>query len=187
MSDQCPEAELQAIVVAMGSESDQLDRVESLLLTYPDDARLRFLRGSILIGAGRLIEAHRELTQAVSLAPDFAIARFQLGFFQLTSGEAENALETWGRLDRLPDGHYLRKFIDGLRCLIRDDFVGAIANLKDGISLNQENPPLNKDMQLLIDECTPLAQQPSARQNIDIDVSEASLILGRFTGQGKPH
>lgn len=181
MSTLCSEDALQGLVqdVQSSDQSGAIDRVDALLLAFPEDPRLHFLKGSMLISAGRLIEAHRAMSQAVTLAPDFAIARFQLGFFQLTSGEPENALETWGRLDRLPDDHYLRKFVDGLRCLIRDDFPGAIAHLADGIALNQENPPLNNDMGLLIDKCRDLAQTNALARD-DGPVSETSLILRQF-------
>lgn len=157
----------------------QIARLDALLLAYPDDARLHFLRGSILIGEKRLIEAHQSLSRAVALAPDFPLARFQLGFFQLTSGEADDALETWGRLDRLPDEHYLRKFVDGLRRLIRDDFEGTIEALSEGIALNQENPPLSRDMGLIIERC----REHLAREGEDDSdaTSETALFLKRFS------
>ena len=97
MPELCPEERLLALTQDMQSGApNPMERVEKLLAEFPDDPRLNFLRGSMLITDGRLIEAHRAMTRAVELAPDFAIARFQLGFFQLTSGEAGNALETWG-------------------------------------------------------------------------------------------
>jgi tetratricopeptide (TPR) repeat protein len=157
---------------------EQVSRIETLLLAYPDDARLHFLRGSILIGEKRFIEAHQSLSRAVALAPDFAIARFQLGFFQLTSGEADAALETWGRLDRLPDAHYLRKFVDGLRCLVRDDFTGAIGALSEGIALNHENPPLSRDMTLLIEKCREHIAQRGEQDGEPI--SATALLLRQF-------
>jgi len=157
---------------------EQISRIDALLLAYPDDGRLHFLRGSILIGEIRLIEAHESLSRAVALEPDFAIARFQLGFFQLTSGEADAALETWGRLDRLPDAHYLRKFVDGFRCLIRDDFAGAIQALGEGITLNQENPPLSRDMHLIIEKCRELLAQSGDED--DEAVSATALMLRQF-------
>jgi tetratricopeptide (TPR) repeat protein len=187
MSIMCDDQKMQELVAAMQADEDPIERIDALLNEFPEDARLHFLRGSNLIGKGRLIEAHRALSRAVTLAPDFAIARFQLGFFQLTSGEAENALETWGRLDRLPDGHYLRKFVDGLRCLIRDDFAGTIENLKQGIALNQENPPLSRDMQLIIDSCRPLLAGRSAVDTDGEAASETSLILQQFTNRSKLH
>jgi hypothetical protein len=179
MSNFCDEATMQALVALMQTGEDPIDRIDALLGEFPEDARLHFLRGSVLIGKARLIEGHRSLSRAVTLAPDYAIARFQLGLFQLTSGEAENALETWGRLDRLPDGHYLRKFVDGLRCLIRDDFNGAINNLRQGIALNEENAPLNNDMQMLIDRSIATMQGGSGEDNAEA-ASETSLVLQQF-------
>ena len=179
MAGLCSDTTLEAIVRDMQAGADQLGRVEGLLVEYPEDARLHFLCGSMLVQAGRLIEGHNELKKAVSLAPDFAIARFQLGLFQLTSGETANALETFGRLDGLPDGHYLRKFVDGLRCLIRDDFQGTIVNLREGIRLNQENPPLSGDMQMVINQCEALVS--GAKPAEDEGVSETSLILRQFS------
>lgn len=176
----CGDQEMQDLLNTMAQEGDAVERAEALLQDFPDDARLHFLRGSMLIGKGRLIEAHQSLSRAVALAPEFDIARFQLGFFQLTSGEAEKALDTWGRLDRLPDAHYLRKFVDGLRCLIRDDFAGAIERLKAGIALNQENLPLNNDMALIIRECEPLLAG-AAKDAGGEATSQTSLILQRFT------
>jgi hypothetical protein len=115
----------------------------------------------------------------VDIAPDFAIARFQLGFFQLTSGESNNALKTWARLDGLPDDNYLKIFVIGLRHLIRDEFEDCIACLKKGISLNEENPPLNNDMNLLISQCEPLigSEQQSAD---DDETSATSFMLNQF-------
>jgi len=177
MTELCSDAMLEAVVRDMqNGADDQLERVEKLLSEFPDDARLHFLCGSMLVQAGRLIEGHNELKRAVALAPDFAIARFQLGLFQLTSGETANALETFGRLDSLPDGHYLRKFVDGLRCLIRDEFPETISHLREGIRLNSENAPLNRDMQLIIHQCETLVLGQK-QDDDEANVSETSLIL----------
>jgi tetratricopeptide (TPR) repeat protein len=188
MTKMCDDEKMADVVAAMQADEDQTERVDVLLADFPEDARLHFLRASMLISKGRLIEAHRALSRAVALAPDFALARFQLGFFQLTSGEAENALESWGRLDRLPDGHYLRRFVDGLRCLIRDDFAGTIENLEQGIALNQENPPLSRDMQLIIDRCRPLLAGTGSTVDAEGEAaSETSLILQQFTNRSNLH
>jgi len=175
----CKDDTMKALIEAKIMDPDgQLSRIDQLLDDYPEDARLHFLLGSNLIGTGRLIEGHGSLSRAVEIAPDFAIARFQLGLFQLTSGETDNALETFGRLDRLPDGHYLRRFVDGLRCLIRDDFPNAIDSLQQGIRINTENPPLNNDMRMLIDRCLPFMEQ--TLEDGEGSISETSLILKQF-------
>ncbi len=181
----CDANRIQELVTAIESGADAIERIDQVLMDFPQDARLHFMRGSSLASAGRLIEAYDALKRAVELDPDFPIARFQLGLFELTSGEADKALDTWGRLDRLPDGHYLRKFIDGLRCLVRDDFRGAIDHLSEGIALNHEIPPLNNDMRMLISQCEPLlrVQQNGAGE----PASETSLILQQFADRNKLH
>jgi len=177
MAKLCRQDQLDVLVSEIeSSKSDPLPLIEARLAEFPEDGRIHFLHGSVLASAGRLIEAHDALTRAVTLAPDFPLARFQLGLFQLTSGEANEALDTWGRLDRLPDGHHLRMFVEGLRCLIRDDFRGAVQHLRNGIILNQENTPLNRDMQMLIDRCEALASDGAADH-----ASETSLLLNRFS------
>ncbi|MFA6114571.1 MAG: hypothetical protein WC729_11280 [Sphingomonas sp.] len=163
-------------------DRDEILRVDRLIGSYPDDPRLHFLRGSLLASIGRPIEALSSLKKAVDLAPDFAIARFQLGFFQLTSGEAVDALTTWGPIVLLPEGHYLRFFVGGLTHLIRDEFPETIARLQEGIAANEENPALNRDMQLIIDQVVAIPRdmpdgggEPTA--------SATSFLLDQFAGR----
>lgn len=178
----CSDEEMQQLLAAMQSDApDELAFAERLIDAYPEDARLHFLRGSLLAGSGRPIEAHAALSRAAALAPDFALARFQLGFFELTSGEAARALATWEPLDGLPPEHYLAHLVTGLRHLIHDRFAEAIAALQAGIAVNDENPPLNRDMQLIIDECGGLAGGEPAGE-----ASATSFLLDQF-GQGTTH
>ena len=78
-----------------------LAATDAALADYPADPRLLFLRGSLLAGLQRYDEARAAIAGAVELAPEFAIARFQLGFLQLTSGAAREAETTWAPLRRL--------------------------------------------------------------------------------------
>jgi tetratricopeptide (TPR) repeat protein len=180
----CSDTELQELMTAISvGDGTEIALVDRSLAQFPDDARLHFLRGSLLAGIGRPIEALASLKATVELAPDFALARFQLGFFQLTSGEASDALSTWGPLALLPEGHYLRTFVGGLTYLIRDEFPQAIEQLKIGIAANAENLPLNHDMQLIIDRVGEIADQPA---QVDETASAASFLLGQF-GSGRPN
>jgi tetratricopeptide (TPR) repeat protein len=180
----CPEDQLQGLVAALQSDTaDELLQCDRLIGDFPDDARLHFLRGSVLASIGRPIEAMPALRRAVELAPDFALARFQLGFFQLTSGEAGEALGTWGPLALLPADHYLRMFVAGLTHLIRDEFPEALAQLEAGMAANQENPPLNNDMRLLAQQ---IGQLTGGTGSGDEDASATSLLLGQFSS-GRMH
>lgn len=180
----CDEAELQTLMHAMQTNAaDELARADELIAAHPTDPRLHFLRGSILASIGRSIEAMPALRKAVELAPDFAIARFQLGFFELTSGEAASALSTWGPLALLNEAHYLRRFVAGLTHLIRDEFQATIENLEQGILLNEENPPLNHDMQLIIDRVRSLHESHEPTDQ----ASATSLLLDQFSDRTKLH
>lgn len=155
-----------------------LAQVDTLLAAHPDDARLHFLRASLLVG-NRPIEAHAAFSRAVALAPDFALARFQLGFFELTSGEAARAVATWEPLLALPQEQYLRHFVVGLTHLAQDRFADAVAALRAGIAANTETPPLNGDMQLLIAECEAHLGREAA---VPGEASATSFLLGPLGG-----
>jgi tetratricopeptide (TPR) repeat protein len=185
MPNLCDDSLMQEIV--RQSDADNIKGVADIdkaLGAYPDDPRLHFLKGSLLIGLKRHVEAHDALVRAVAIAPEFALARFQLGFFELTSGEANTALETWGPLRNLPEGHWIRGFVTGLEHLIADRFEACIASLKNGMAANDENPPLNKDMQLIITKCEELLADKPPTQLDDGEVSAASLLL-RSSGASK--
>lgn len=184
----CSDEEMSELIAAIGSSSDDgIALVERAITHYPNDARLHFLRGSLLIGVRRPIEAHAALSRAVALAPEFALARFQLGFFELTSGEAQRALATWEPLDTLPDDHYLAHFIVGLRHLIHDRFEDAIAALQAGIALNSENMPLNHDMTLIVDQCRIATNNATERAGAADETSATSFLLGQLGGRGTTH
>ncbi|NIJ36952.1 tetratricopeptide (TPR) repeat protein [Sphingopyxis panaciterrae] len=181
MSKLCSDQDLAALVEDIrGDDSGDLDKIDRELRLFPEDPRLHFLRGSTLAGKQRAIEAHQALQKAVELAPDYTLARYQLGFFELTSGEADRALSTWGPLLQLPIGNYLRRFVEGLTHLIRDEFGPAIEQFEAGMALNGDNPPMNHDIGLLLAECRK-ALGGGAPQNGDDGESATSFLLGQLS------
>lgn len=189
MTDLCDDGDVEALVASFGADDgDDAAQVEALIARFPNDPRLHFMLGSLLASNSRPIEAHAALSRAVELAPDFAIARYQLGFFELTSGEVERALSTWGPLLALPESHYLRIFVEGMIHLIRDEFDEAIERMERGIALNQENLPLNADIRLLIDQCRSLADGAANSSADDAgDQSATSFFLNRMAGELTKH
>ena len=152
--------------------------VSALLGRFPNDPRLHFMLGSILAGKRRPIEAHQAMGRALELAPGFALARYQLGFFELTSGEPERALSTWGPLLAAGKDDYLRLFVEGMTHLIRDEFAAAIERFQAGMQRNRDNAPMNRDIELLIAECRKL-ERAAATADADEEVSATALLLGR--------
>ena len=171
----CPEGKITALLAAVGADMRRGMRdLDTMLGEYPQDARLHFLKGSLLAGEQDYSAARAAMRHAVDLAPDYHVARFQLGFLLLTSGEPHAAQEAWGPLHALPSDQYLHIFVQGLCHLIRDEFAETIKLLQKGITLNNENLPMNRDMQLIIEEA-----KKRMDQNADSDgpVSSVDFLL----------
>ncbi len=188
--DLCDDAQMQDLIgVANADSARGVDAIDAALAAFPGDARLHFLKGSLLIGLQRFIGAHQALSSAVRLSPEFHIARFQLGLFELTSGEADSAVATWKPLKALPGDHWMRRFVDGLEHLASDRFDECIADLSAGIAANQENLPLNVDMQRIVAECEGIVGKRMAVNIADRagEVSATSFLLGASAGRKRQH
>ena len=178
MKAQCGDEQMREILItADGNTMAGVAAIDTALASFPADARLHFLKGSMLIGEKRFIAAHSALAKAVELAPDFHLARFQLGFFELTSGEAETAISTWQPLHALPEGNYLRVFVGGLEDLVADRFESCAETLRRGMALNSDNLPLNTDMQLIIDRCEEILGTASANDAAGAAAVSATSFL----------
>ena len=163
-------------------EQDGLAFVNGLLVDYPSDARLHFLRGSVLAGQRHYDEAQRDLKAAVALDPDYAIARFQLGLMQLSSAQPAAADLTLRPLQTLPSDHALRHLGAGLQSLMRDDFAGALVQLRNGMTLNLDNPGVNHDMNLLINGIIAKTTSDDAAP-----VSAAQMLLSQTSPKATRH
>lgn len=118
---------------------------------HPADPRPLLLLAAEHMHEGRVDAAEALYIAALQRAPDFAIARFQLGLLQFTSGRPAAAQATWSLLERLDEKDPLRLFKTGLELLGQDRFDEARRWLREGIAHNASNPPLNRDMQMVLD------------------------------------
>jgi Flp pilus assembly protein TadD len=116
----------------------------------PLNAELRYLLGAELAEGKEYEHAVVELATAVRLKPALHTARFQLGLLHLTLARPSECLAVWQPLDAAEGEPSLKLFKHGMEALIRDDFRQCIDLLKRGIELNTTNPPLNRDMALVI-------------------------------------
>jgi tetratricopeptide (TPR) repeat protein len=182
-AEECP-ADLVADLVAVAGRdgSAGLARLDILLKDYGGDARLHFLRGSLLAAAQDYGGARVAMQAAVDLAPGYAVARFQLGLLELSSGDGAAALATLQPLEGLPADNPLRLFALGLQRLAADDFDQAIRFLREGVARNTEIPAMNKDMTLIIDE----AQARLNGQGGDGEpMSQAHFLLQQYANKSR--
>ena len=179
----CPDDTMGSIIRQLQTDdSGGLATIASMQISYPLDPRLHFLRGSVLAGLQRYDEGRSAMARAIEIAPDYALARFQLGFLDLTSGRAVDAIGVWQPLFNLPENEPLRIFAEGLTNLAGDNFAEARRLLNKGIELNTENPLISTDMQLILDEIKDSPQMPATETIPDQSApsSAAHMLLQQF-------
>lgn len=159
-----------------------MDTLDHLIDRFPLDPRLHFLRGSVLVELERYPEARIAMEKAVGAAPGFDLARFQLGFLELTSGDVTAAQATWLPLMNLPADDPIKLFVLGLNKMVIDEFDAAIKLLEEGIALNTVLPPLNGNMALLVEEMKTKRTTPAAEQE-----SDANFLLKQYAFKDTKH
>ncbi len=174
----CSDAAL-AEVVHMLQDDDEagLAEITRLLSHHSTDARLHFLQGSVLAGLQRYAEGRIAMARAVTIAPDYELARFQLGFLELTSGLSADAAATWQPFSELPESSAFRLLAAGLNCLARDEFPECDRLLRMGMAANADHPLINGDMQLILDEIASQLVQPALDSDVGAQPASATHQL----------
>ena len=116
------------------------------------DGRPLLLMATEHAHAGNFDAAEACFIGALQRTPNLTIARFQLGLLQFSSGRPAVASVTWAPLDLLAPDEPLRLFKTGIEYLAQDNFDAARYWLKQGMTKNTANAPLNRDMQHIITE-----------------------------------
>jgi tetratricopeptide (TPR) repeat protein len=180
--DMCPDPGLTAVLqVLQADDLAGLAQLDLLLVHYPSDSRLHFLKGSVLAGIQRYEEGRAAMAKAIEIAPSFELARFQLGFLEFTSGLLTDALQTWGPFEELDDSAPFRLFSTGLASLAKDEFAMCDQLLRLGIEANSEHPLINGDMQLiLIEIANELPISSEAPATVPTTASAAHQLLQQF-------
>jgi tetratricopeptide (TPR) repeat protein len=152
----CDPAALNALVAAVAGADDAaaLHLLDDALVRWPTDGRLHFLRASLLAETGRFDAAATGFAAALAHDPTLHIARFQLGLLLLSSSHTEAGLRVWEPLDALDPADPLHLFRRGLTALTAERYPEAIDLLRQGIAVNAAFPPLNRDMQGVIDRAS---------------------------------
>lgn len=174
-----------AIHATQNNETEKaIDYLKRSVDIEAENAKVLFMLGSLHAEIGMYERAIKEMQQAVELEPDLYIAHFQLGLLQLAPGNTDDAKTSWMALDNLDEQHYLRLFRDGLLFLIQDKFDEATQFIQRGISVNQENLPLNNNMLnfiIEIEKAKAKAQTDSLQpQDIKHDENEGQRILSAY-------
>lgn len=187
-------------LIQQGLAASQAERVEEALDLFrqaaqhaPGSGLPHFLIGAELAQLGRMEEAETAYANAVLLAPDLDMARYQLGLIQFTSGRAALGLVTWGPLFQRPPESALQRIVHGFAALAQDDFTQAIACFREGMALNQDNPALNRDLQMMIERIGAQTGEASAAPAVQAEPAESAdeqnlhVLLSNYQRQGPLH
>ncbi|HEX8029262.1 MAG TPA: hypothetical protein VF491_12400 [Vicinamibacterales bacterium] len=136
------------------SESDNtelaLQRFREAAQAVPGNGLPHFLAAGELAQTGRMQEAEGAYATAVLLAPDMAIARYQLGLLQFATDRLALALTTWQPLLALGEDDFMRRFAQGFFAMAAEDVPEAQAQFRAGLALNTVNPPMNRDIERVL-------------------------------------
>lgn len=146
-------------LISEGLAASQQGREAAALALFNEAAALapasgvpHFLIGSEHAGAGNVEAAEAAFANAVLLAPGFALARYQLGLLQFSSGRAAVALITWQPLLDLPATDALPHFVRGFAALAQDHFEEALAHHRAGLQCGTANPAVAEDIRKVVQE-----------------------------------
>ncbi|MBE7366672.1 hypothetical protein [Ramlibacter pallidus] len=140
-------------LLAEGLAASQAGRREAALDLFaragaadPSSGVPHFLIASEHAGAGDLPAAEQAYAQAVLLAPQFSLARYQLGLLQFSTQRVPSALRTWEPLLALPDDDALPHFVRGFAALAQDALDDALRHFRAGLSLGTDSATLRGDV-----------------------------------------
>jgi len=193
-TDAAARQEADALLQAGLAASQENDSQRALELfaqasaVYPASGLPHFLAGSEYAALGQIDKAEGALANAVLLAPDFHIARYQLGLLQFSSGRAAAALVSWQPLFALDDTQALGHFVRGFAALAQDDFAAAKGHFDAGLARNTDNAALSADIQKVLQGMSDaLAQGQNATPQAPAESSQAAAHIllsnyGKFGG-----
>ncbi len=137
---------------AQNQHEQAISHLKHAIEKDPNSAKLYYMLGAEHAEIGLYDRAVEEITKATRIDPKLDTAHFQLGLLYITSGDAQKAIEAWKALDHLGENHFLYLFKTGLTYLANDEFDSCARSLEKGISLNQTNEALNRDMKKILEE-----------------------------------
>jgi tetratricopeptide (TPR) repeat protein len=141
-------------------DADAVVMLKTLLERDPGHVFATYLLAAQHAQMGMMDRAEAGFRAVVQQAPDFPIARFQLGQLLLVKGAGEEARHVLAPLTagREALGAYAR----GLSAAALEDLSTALSELEAGLALPQEIPALELDMRRLLSRLQGIAIETAA-------------------------
>lgn len=137
------------------------------------------LIGSEYASQGEWEKAEAELANAVLLAPELLLARYQLGLLQFSSGRAAVALVTWQLLLANEQDPSLSDFVQGFTALAQDLFEEARGHFGRGLGRPGANPAVAADVRKVLEKMPPRVATAQSSPNGEGN-AQAHLLLANY-------
>lgn len=147
-----------------GRDADALVALKTLVEREPGHAAGRYLLAAQHAQMGLMDKAEAGFREAVALAPDFAMARFQLAQLLLTRGATAESRAMFAPLISRDDA--VGRYAAALSAAASEDAPTAIAALREGLAMPQEIPALASDMERLLERLSGLGEAEAASPTI---------------------
>ena len=152
-------AELLASVehaTAHGDHTTALTLLKDGAERFADNADIAYRLGAEFAHLELFDAAERQMQRALDINGDHAIARFHLGFLQLSRSRYPEALATWQALDTLVADHALRLYKQAFEVLAEDRYAPARELLRRGLAAQGSTDALNREMEKLLASIPPV-------------------------------
>ncbi|WP_194269558.1 tetratricopeptide repeat protein [Stenotrophomonas sp. MYb238] len=160
-------------------DADAMVLLKVLAGRSPGNPLAHYLLAAQHAQTGLLERAEQGFRRAVELAPEFTMARFQLGQLMLVKGDGMAAAHEF-RLVR-SDDPAIACYAEGLCALAEERQAEALASLGQGLALPQKIPALAQDMQQLADGIGVTAL-PEERQSDGVaSLTVAPMLLSNYS------
>jgi tetratricopeptide (TPR) repeat protein len=163
-----------------GQDGEALVLLKTLAERDPGHAMGRYLLAAQHAQLGLMDKAESGFREVVAMAPDFLMARFQLGQLLLVQGRAAESRSLLEPMASRSDA--LGRYAGALIAAGQDDVSGAVAELRAGIALPQDIPALAADMQRLLATLEEAAGQAAVNDATSSMAPPAPIFL---TGYGR--
>lgn len=183
------------VAASQGNDGQRaISLFEQACVIAPGAGLPQFLLGAEYAAVGDIGKAEAAFANAVRLAPDFPMARYQLGLLQFSSGRAAVGLLTWHPLLALPESDPLPYFVRGFSALVQDRFEDALAFYEQGLKRNTTNPALSSDIEKVVAGIRSAMAQSGdvvavpdpAEQDEYLD-ADAHVLLANYQQNGPGH
>ena len=118
--------------------------------------------------------------KTILLAPELKVAQLQASLLLITLDRLEPAQTHLAELIELGEANYFGLFALGLQALIDEKLENAKAFLQKARELNQENLPLNDDINKIIEQIELRLNQTNSDMNDDNEHDSNDLLMSTY-------